>query len=106
MLATIAFIGTTKIVNLKLQEVSSNVLRIVANTISVDNATVPHFLDRAGREPLAKAPSIGCVRQVHTNISWKNFFRVLYAHISFGARDVASPGRNVAGFTGDWGNPH
>ena len=98
MLATIAFIGTTKTVNSKLQGVSSNVLRIVANTISVDNATVPHFLDSAGRNPLAKAPSIGYVCQVHTNITWKNLLRVLHAHISFGARDVGCPGRNVAGF--------
>jgi hypothetical protein len=101
MTATIAFIGTTKTVNSKLQGVSSNVLRIVANTISVDNATVPHFLDRARRNPLAKAPSIGCVRQVHTSFIWKNLLRVLPAHIPFGARDVACPGRNVAGFASD-----
>lgn len=101
MTATIAFIGTTKTVNSKLQGVSSNVLRIVVNTIYVDNATVPHFLDRAGRKPLAKAPSIGCVRQVHTSITCKNLPRVLHAHISFGARDIACPGRNVAGFTSD-----
>ena len=102
MLATIAFIGTTKTVSFKLQGVSSNVLRIVANTIFHDSAAVPHFLDRAGREPLAKAPSIGRVRQVHTSISWKSLFLVLYTHNSLNPRNVSSPDRSVVGLVSDW----
>ena len=105
-MATIAFIGTTKTLNLKLQGVSSNVLRIVPNTISVDIVTVPHFLDRAGRKPLAKAPSIGNVCQVHTSITSKRLLHVLHPHISFSARDVASPRRNVVGLTSEWARAH
>jgi len=102
MMATIAFIGSTKTVNFKLQGVSSNVLRIVAYTISVVSASFPHFLDREGREPLAKASSIGCVRQIHTNITCKRLFHVLHTNIPLPARDVASPAGRVDGLTSEW----
>lgn len=100
-MATIAFIGTAKTVNFESQGVSSNVLRIVAYTVSVDSATFPHFLDREGRKPLEKAPSIGCVRQVHTNITCKRLFHVPHTNTPFPARDVASPARRVDGLTSE-----
>ena len=101
-MATIAFIGSTKTV-VKAQEVSSNVLRIVANTIFVDSANVLHFLDRAGWESLAKTPSIGCVREIYTSISWKSLFHIPHTHSSFSANDVTSPARSVVGLASSWG---
>jgi len=89
-------------VTFKPQGVSSNVLRIVANTIFVDSAIVPNFLDRAGWEQLAKASSIGCVREVHTSISWKSLFHISHAHCSSSAHDVASPARSVVGLASNW----